>query len=115
MSSLLDEISPRYMGEDRIRLTLAETNQLLQVFTPIRIAVDLSRCLPQGVVLPLEFTVSPPSGATGSRTVYRRFAPSTLVFTPREGGSHLVRLAELDHNRWWGALVLDITGDRLRG
>jgi hypothetical protein len=109
----LDEISPSYYGEDRIRLTLTDPDQRLQAFTPILITVDYSRCLPEGIVLPLEFTVSAPS--TGNvRTVFRRFSPPELAFTPQEGGSHLIRLAEQFHNQWFGKLVLEIAGDRLR-
>jgi hypothetical protein len=110
---LLDDIAPSYYGEDRIRLTLTDPDQLLQAFTPVLITVDYSRCLPEGVVLPLEFTVTAPSTANAVRTVFRRFAVAGLAFTPREGGSHLVRLAEQFHNHWFGTLVLDITGDRL--
>jgi hypothetical protein len=113
--TLLDDISPRYMGEDRIRLTLSDPDQLLQVFRPVLITVDYSRCLPQGVVLPLEFTVTGPGNVLTERHVSKRFAPTTLVFVPKEGGSFLVRLGEMWHDLWWGKLVLEIAGDRLRG
>jgi hypothetical protein len=112
--SFLDEISPSYYGEDRIRVTLTDSDQLLQTFTPVLISVDYSATLPEGVVLPLEFTVTGPSGEQVTRTVFRRFQPSGLTFLPREGGSHLVRLAEQFHNQWFGSLTLDIAGDRTR-
>jgi hypothetical protein len=114
MGALIDDLSPRYYGEDRIRLTLTDPDQLLQVFRPVLITVDYSRCLPAGVVLPLEFSVTGPGNVQTERHVSTRFAPSTLVFVPKEGGSHLVRLGEAFHNLWWGRLVVDIAGDRLR-
>ena len=113
--SLIDDISPSYYGEDRIKLTLTDPNQVLQAFSAILIDVDYSRCFPEGVVRPLEFTVTAPSSANASRIVHRRLTPVQLAFTPREGGSHLIRLAEQFHNHWFGSLVLEIAGDRLRG
>jgi hypothetical protein len=113
--ALIDDISPSYYGEDRLRLTLNDPDQLLQAFTAILIDVDYSRCLPEGIVRPLEFTVTAPSSVNSVRTVFRRLTPPQLAFTPREGGSHLIRLAEQFHNRWFGTLVLEISGDRLRG
>lgn len=109
-----DEVAPSYYGEDRLRLALADPNQLLVAFEPILISVDYSRALPEGVVLPLEFTVTAPSAVNSQRTVYERFRPDELAFVPREGGSYLVRLAEQWHNHWFGTLVLEIAGDRIR-
>jgi hypothetical protein len=115
MAEFIDEISPRYYGEDRLRLTLTEQNQVLRAFAPVLVTVDYSAALPEGIVLPLEFTVTAPSEVNSTRMVFRRFAPNQLAFTPREGGVYLIRLAEMWHNMWWGRLVLEITGDRLRG
>jgi len=111
----IDEIAPRYYGEDRFRLTLSQPNQLLAAFVPVLVSVDYSRALPDGIMLPLEFAVTAPSDVNSTRKVYRRFAPTELAFTPREGGSYLVRIGELWHNMWWGRLVLEIPGDRLSG
>jgi len=115
MAEFVDEISPRYYGEDRLRLTLASPNQILRAFHPVIVVIDYSAALPEGVVLPLEFTITAPSEVNSTRMVFRRFAPNELAFMPREGGVHLVRLAELWHNMWWGKLALEIAGDRLRG
>lgn len=109
--ALLDEISPSYYGEDRLTLTLTDPDQLLRVFEPVLVSVDYSGADPQGVMLPLEMTVTGPDGALVVRQSLTRFAPSSLAFTPVAVGSHLVRLAECFHNKWFGALVLDITGD----
>lgn len=115
--SLVDEISPRTMGEDRIVLTLDASLAALPallVFQPIILAVDYSACNPEGIVLPLEFTVTGPSGkATFQRRYFTRGAPAELTFTPTEGGSHLARLAECFHNRWWGSLLINVAGDAL--
>ena len=113
MAEFIDEISPRYYGEDRLRLTLTEPNQLLRAFEPVLISIDYSAALPEGVVLPLEMAVTAPSDVNSTRTVFRRFVPQQVAFTPREGGSHLVRIGELWHNGYWGRLVLQIDGDRL--
>ena len=111
---VIDDLSPRYYGEDRLRLTLRGANVPLIAFLGIVIDVDYSRALPEGVVLPLVFTVTAPSEANSRSTTYRRLLPRELAFIPREGGSHLIRLGEQWHNRWFGALVLDISGDRVR-
>jgi hypothetical protein len=113
--TFIDEISPIYYGEDRLSLSLSTPNQVLRAFEPILITVDYARALPEGVSLPLEFTVSAPSEVNALRKVFRRFKPLELAFTPREGGSHLVRFGEPYHNQWWGKLVLEIAGDRLDG
>lgn len=112
--ALVDEISPAYVGEDRIRLTLANREQVLRAFVPVVVAVDYSACAPEGVTRPLEMSVTDGSGRLLVRQAFRRFDPAELAFTPREGGSHLVRLAEQFHNQWWGSLVLQIAGDRVR-
>jgi hypothetical protein len=112
--SFLDDICPSYVGEDRLRLTLADPNDPLTAFRAVLIDVDYSRALPDGVMLPLEFTVAAPSEVNNTRMLFRRFAPRQIAFTPREGGSFLVRLGELYHNKWWGSLVLEIAGDRIR-
>jgi len=114
MPAFLDEVSPTYYGEDRLRLTLTNPDDPLVAFSPVLISVDYARALPEDVVLPLEFTVTPPTLVNSTRMVFRHLRPGQLAFTPREGGRHLIRLAECWHNHWWGGLELDIEGDRLR-
>lgn len=112
--SLIDELSPREYGEDRIALSLALPSIKPRVFVPVVIRVDVSACAPEGLVLPLELIVTGPSGsATEQRQVFRKRVPTEITFTPVEGGSILVRLSELFHNRWWGKLVIPVVGDPL--
>lgn len=112
--SVVDEISPREIGEDRIDLELSTDTLTPIVFAPVIVLVSFERCAPNGVVLPLEFTVTGPSGkATFQRRYFRRVRPAEITFRPTEGGSHLIRLAEMFHNRWFGALVVDVAGDAL--
>lgn len=111
--SVADEWSPEIYGQDLILLTLAPS-QTPRQFEIVQIDVDYSGCLPSGVVLPLEFTVSSESGAAVfQRKIFRRFAPSVLSFVPREGGQHLLRLSEAHHNRWFGSLQIDVLGERI--
>jgi hypothetical protein len=112
--SLIDELSPREYGEDRIVLRLSESTSEPRALSPVIVEVDFSACDPEGVVLPLELVVTGPSGkVTERRQVFRRRVPTELTFTPIEGGSTLVRLAEMFHNRWWGKLVIEVEGDPL--
>lgn len=112
--SLIDELSPREYGEDRIVLSLSLPTIKPRVFVPVVIEVDASACDPEGLVLPIELIVAGPSGkATERRQVFRTRLPSEITFTPVEGGSILVLLRELFHNRWWGKLVLPVVGDPL--
>lgn len=113
--AVVDDVSPDYYGEDLIRLELSQQTPTVRAFGACLIEVDYSLTLPAGIVLPLEFTVSSSAGAaTYQRRVYRRLAPTQLSFQPREGGPHLVRLAEAHHNRWFGSLVINVDGAPLK-
>jgi hypothetical protein len=109
--SVADEISPTYYGEQRIALRTEAGVSVFRAGVPIVLTVDYSAAAPEGVVLPLELTITSLSGArTFQRRVFRRFAPGQVLVLPREGGPHLVRLAEAHHNRWFGALTLNVEG-----
>jgi hypothetical protein len=111
--SVADEWSPESYGQDLILLTLSPS-QTPRQFEIVLVGVDYSACLPAGIVLPLEFTISSESGAAVfQRKILRRFPPSQISFVPREGGAHLIRLAEAHHNRWWGSLQIDVLGERI--
>jgi hypothetical protein len=111
--SFQDDVAPFYYGQDRIKVALADADQVLRAATPIVVAIDYSAALPRGVRLPLELSVIGPDGRLVSHTIARRFAPRSLVFTPRQGGTHLVRVAETYHDQLWGALELAIIGESL--
>src|SRR5262249_34987198 len=111
MPSLLDELCPDYVGERRFVLALSEDASPARAFAAIELTVDYSATLPQGVVLPLEFTIVSPSPSNFVRRFFRRTSPSNISFIPKEGGRHVVRIAEVGHNRWWGALTIDVVGE----
>lgn len=111
---LPERIAPDEIGEGRIAVRLADVDAVLSAHVAIVLAIDYTACLPSGVVLPLVFSVS--SGRSVSsfqKRIFTRAAPTSIVWTPVEGGPHLVRVAEVFHNRWQGVLRLDIAGERL--
>jgi hypothetical protein len=112
VTSPAEELSPSYLGEDRIDVT-CDTTQKLAAFSPITVGFGYTRCAPEGASLPLELIVQGPNAGSFVRKYFTRGLPSVFIFTPKEGGAHLVRLAELSHNYWFGALVIPITGERL--
>jgi hypothetical protein len=110
--SLLDDICPRYIREKRITLAL-EPGAATRAFGPILLTVDYSKAAPEGVVLPLILEVQGPSAQSYQRREFTRVAPSSVLFTPREGGTHSVVLREAGHNRWFGSLRVSVEGERL--
>lgn len=112
--SIAEELSPSTYGEDRFDLTLSSETPNPIALSPVIVLVSYERADPEGVVLPLELTITGPSGrATFQRRFFRRLKPIEISFRPIEGGSTLIRVAELFHNRWFGKLVLDIAGTPL--
>lgn len=108
----LDQISPRYIGEDRIVMALA-VGQEPMAGRPVSLTVDCAKAAPAGVELPLELIIQATAPESYQRRVFRRVTPSGLTFVPREGGPHSVVLREFGHNRWWGRLRVDVAGERL--
>src|SRR5262245_19613553 len=109
--SLIDELCPDYVGERRLALSLASLDSPPRAFAAIELVVDYTAALPDGIVLPLELTIASPSPSNFVRRHFLRSRPSSLAFIPQEGGRHLVRLTEVAHNRWWGALTIDVAGE----
>lgn len=108
---VVDEVSPAEYGQDRITLSPVP-GQTARQFEALLIDVDYSACDPAGIVLPLILSVTGESGApTFQQSTFERLAPSQLAIIPREGGRMLVRLAEAHHNRWFGALEVDVLGE----
>jgi hypothetical protein len=107
----LDELSPAYIGEDRIKLSLDPATDPAVVGRPTVILVDYSSCDPEGTALPLDFIVQGPTAVSYFEHVYRRTRPDRIIFVPKAAGVHLVVLREQRHNRWFGRLQFSIVGD----
>lgn len=113
----LDELCPEEVGRRALRLLPATLDPPrafnaydLEVGFDPTLGVEAERV---GLVLPLELTITAPTRSGFVRHVYRRVVPGLITFVPKEGGLHLVRLSELGHNRYWGAYVVDVAGERL--
>lgn len=113
MAGFLDELSPSYLGERRIDLTVDPSVTLLGANRSILVNVDYSRTLPEDVLLPLILIVQGPSAASYRRREIRRAKIDSFAFRPIEGGPHLVLLREAAHNRWYGRLRLTVEGEQL--
>lgn len=111
--SIIDSISPDYMGQDLISLQLNTETLEPRALSSVIVDVDYSSTEPEGVVLPLELTIRSPTPKNIVRRIFRTLRPSTIAFTPQEGGPHLVLLRETAHNRYVGILTIEVTGDRL--
>lgn len=110
--SIAAELSPRTLGEDRFDLQVTTSSPA--ALNLVTVSVSYARADPEGIVLPLVMRVVGPSGAATTQVRhFQRFAPSELTFRPLEGGPTLVTLSELFHNRWFGRLVFDVSGDPL--
>jgi hypothetical protein len=112
--AIAERVAPDEIGQKMIDVTLADADAMLLAHRPISLAISYARCAPTGVMLPIVITVSSGSSqASYRRSVFARVAPDSYTFTPREGGPHVIRVAEAFHNRWWGALKVDVGGARL--
>ncbi len=107
----IDEIAPSYVREKRLDLTLDESISKVRALRPALVNVSYARALPEGGMLPLVLEVQGPSPGSFQRREFTRTLPAAIIFTPREGGPHLVTLREVAHNRWWGSLTLDVEGE----
>jgi len=109
----IDIIAPDYLDEKRITLALSTETLRPTENQPVLVTVDYADAEPEAVALPLLLSVIQPNGTPLIERVFDRVAPPLLAFVPNEGGLHLVRLAELFHHRWFGALEVDVIGDEL--
>lgn len=118
MTTRLEDLDPPYAKSMALTLSLARPLDERRANKEIGVLITLTgKALETGLVLPLVLTVTAPRVATRGRapavTYFRRTVPESFSFTPREGGEHLVTLAEVNHNLFWGALVIDVAGDQL--
>ena len=107
----VDQMSPDYVGEDRITLSLDTSTSPARALSPVQINVDYALAEPQGASLPLELIVN---GPTYLRKLFRTVRPPFFVFIPELPGEHLVLLRETGHNRWVGRLLVEVVGDRFQ-
>lgn len=106
----IDEISPGYIGEDKLQLSLDPTQVHIRTLQSVLVNVDYSQTMPEGVVLPLIFESQGPSPFSYTRKVFYR-QPTSFVWVPQEGGRHMLLLREAAHNRWHGKLKLRVEGE----
>ena len=109
---IVDEISPDFIGEDRIKLSLSKNTPSPRAFSPAEIDINYSAAHDiGGIVRPLELTVTAPSPANFQRRIIRNSLPSSIIIKPQEGGEHLVVLKECGHNKVVGIFVLQVAGE----
>ena len=106
----VEAMCPSYVGAENITLALSPSSRSPRAFGVVRVDVDYSRCAPAGPSPPLELLIQAPSQANVIRRIYGRSLPTSIAFTPREGGVHGVLLREIGHNRWLGRLRVDVAG-----
>ena len=115
----LDELAPGYLRGKRLDLEVDPDEDAPRAFRPLLLTVGYERTLADelgGVMLPLLFEVQGPSASSYQRREYvRGKPPSTIIWTPREGGRHLVTLREVAHNYFFGSLVVEVAGEPLEG
>lgn len=115
----IDQLSPPYIRARVLKLTPASLEQA-RAFAAVDLDVAFDTSGPfaalvasAGLVGVVEMTVTAPSPVNFWRHVFRRGLPSLITFTPREGGRHFVRVREVAHNHWWGALAVNVLGEQL--
>lgn len=110
--SFIDDFSSIVIGSDRLKISFDPRTLKPQANAAVIFSVDYSGAdADGGVVLPLVFTVQAPTVAGYYRKIFRRSVPTELVYFPISSGPHLVRLAEVGHNRFFGAFPFQVAGD----
>lgn len=115
MASQLDFMSPLYLGEDKISLSVDPTTQPPTAGRPVTINFDYTDADEAGgLIVPLVFTVQPPGteGLGYVRRVFTRTRPIGYTFTAREAGTHFLLLKESAHNQWQGRLLIEVVGEK---
>lgn len=119
MTTLLDEISPDYIGAGLISLKLNDPTTPPRAFNAVIVDVDYSAADEfGGIQNPIELIVSGPSPSSFRREVFgnelggisQRTPPSSVAFSPQEGGRHLLMIREVGHNRLHGTIEIDVEG-----
>lgn len=106
----LDDLAPAYVRDKRFDLAV-EQGAKVAAGRPLLVTVSYRRALPEGVMLPLLLEVQGPSRASYVRREYTRVAPSSVIFTPQEGGPFVIIIREVAHNKFWGSLNVTVEGE----
>ena len=114
-TATIDLVSPSFVEEKKITITLESTETLL-ADRAITALFDYTDAGDGGVVLPLDFIVQPVSGEPGEPGGYleknfTRSVPERYTFTVPAAGEYLLVLSERYHNRYWGSLDIVVEGD----
>jgi len=117
MTALYDILSPDYVGEDRITVSVDEASRPLMAYKPVTLNLDYADTGDEGAVVPIELIVQPKSGAGGTEggyvnKVFRSTPPTTFTFAPQGAGDYLIVIREVAHNRWQGRLIITVGGDK---
>lgn len=105
----IDELSPLELRQRRISLAVDASVALVGAFRSVLLTVDYAGTMPAYVAPPLIFEAQGPSRASYVRRVFHA-PPSTILWTPAEGGAHQLTLREAAHNYWFGSLRLQVAG-----
>jgi len=119
MTAILDIMSPTYIGEKKLTVEVDPASELM-TNRPITINFGYDNALVNNfnhsVNLPLQLIVQPGfgDGGTGNgfiEQIFRKSRPSSYTFSVPSSGNYLVTLREMYHNRWFGSLTINVTGD----
>ncbi len=118
MTALIDIISPTFLGESCIKVSVDPSCEPLMAFRPVMVDFDYAGAAPEGIALPLELIVQPALSAAADaggyhRKVFNRHPPTSYTFAVPSAGDYLVLIREVAHNQWQGRLVITVGGDRL--
>jgi hypothetical protein len=105
---IVDEIAPDTLAQKRLTLSVDSERPL--VGSIVLVSVDYTGAEPEGIVLPLIYSVTQPDGTNLVRRLMKIAGPRRLSFQPELPGRHFVRLGEAFHNRWWGSVYVDVEG-----
>jgi hypothetical protein len=105
----LDRVCPPYVESELITLRLRDALAVPRVSGLVDLAVDYSGAAPYGgVVLPLGLIITGPTVASEQRREFRRFLPTSIVWTPTAAGRYTVSIHERYHNRLRGSLIVNV-------
>lgn len=116
MSETQDRVSPAFIGEDKIAVTIDQDSLLAGVLVTNRTITarfDYSDADPEGVELPIIVELQPGfgDGDAYQRVAFVRFVPETFAFKVTGAGKYFILVRERYHNNWQGRLEIEVSGD----